>query len=140
MNVLVDTSVWSLALRRRRAVSAPEASELAELIREGRVTMLGPVRQEILSGISNERQYALLRDHLRAFPDLELTAQDYEEAAALFNRCRARGVQGSNTDFLICAAAARRKFGILTTDGDFRLFAKVLPLHLHQPRRSLSGT
>jgi predicted nucleic acid-binding protein len=139
VNVLVDTSVWSLALRRRRAVSAPESSELAELIREGRVALLGPVRQEILSGISDERQYSLLRDHLRAFPDLDLAAEDYEEAAAFFNRCRARGVQGSNTDFLICAAAVRRKLGILTTDGDFRLFAKVLPLHLHQPRRS-SGT
>lgn len=139
MNVLVDTSVWSLALR-RRAVSAPEASELAELIKEGRVALLGPVRQEILSGISSERQYALLRDHLRAFPDLDLAEEDYEEAAVFFNRCRARGVQGSNTDFLLCAAAARRKLGILTTDGDFRLFAKMLPVHLHQPRRSPSGT
>ncbi len=111
MNVVVDTSVWSLALRRRRLVSEPEASELGELIREGRVALLGPVRRGYLSGISSERQYALLRDHLRAFPDLDLAEEDHEEAALFFNRCRARGVQGSNTDFLICAAAARRKLG-----------------------------
>ena len=139
MNVLVDTSVWSLALRRRRLTQAPETSELAELIREGRVSLLGPVRQELLSGIADEKQYTVLRDHLRAFPDVALDPGDYEEAATFFNRCRARGVQGSNTDFLICAAAARRQLGILTTDADFRHFAKLLPIHLHAPRATSTG-
>ena len=139
MNVLVDTSVWSLALRRRRLIQAAETSELAELVREGRVSLLGPVRQELLSGIADEKQYLLLRDHLRAFPDLELEAGDYEEAATFFNRCRARGVQGSNTEFLICAAAARRRIGILTTDADFRHFAKLLPIRLHAPRATPAG-
>ena len=139
MNVLVDTSVWSLALRRRRLTQAPETSELAELIREGRVSLLGPVRQELLSGIAEEKRYTVLRDHLRAFPDVELDPGDYEEAATFFNRCRARGVQGSNTDFLICAAAARRQISILTTDADFRHFAKVLPIRLHTPRAPPAG-
>lgn len=139
MNVLVDTSVWSLALRRQRPAHAPETAELAELVREGRVSLLGPVRQELLSGITEEKPYTVLRDHLRAFPDVELEPGDYEEAATFFNRCRARGVQGSNTDFLICAAAARRQFGILTTDADFRHFARVLPIHLHAPRATLDG-
>ncbi len=139
MNVLVDTSVWSLALGRRRLTQAPETSELAELVREGRVSLLGPVRQELLSGVTDEKHYAVLRDHLRAFPDVELDPGDYEEAATFFNRCRARGVQGSNTDFLICAAAARRKLGILTTDADFRHFAELLPIRLHAPRAATAG-
>lgn len=139
MNIIVDTSVWSLALRRRRSPGAAEALELAELIREGRAEVLGPVRQELLSGVSDHRQYETLRDYLRAFPDVPLGSDDYEAAAAFFNRCRARGVQGSNTDFLICAAAARRKLGILTTDADFVHFAKLLPIHLHAPRSSASG-
>ena len=139
MNVLVDTSVWSLALRRRRLTEAPETAELAELVREGRVSLLGPVRQELLSGITEEKQYTVLRDHLRAFPDVELDPGDYEEAAVFFNRCRARGVQGSNTDFLICAAATRRQLGILTTDADFRHFAKLLPIRLHIPRSASTG-
>ena len=134
MNVLVDTSVWSLALRRRRTRRVAETLELAELVREGRVVLLGAVRQELLSGIPDERQYATLREYLRAFPDLVLEAADHEEAALFFNRCRARGVQGSNTDFLICAAATRRRLGILTTDADFRQFARVLPIHLHGTR------
>jgi hypothetical protein len=139
MNIVIDTSVWSLALRRQPSSRASEALELADLVREGRAAMLGPVRQELLSGVRGEQQYEALRRHLRAFPDIALEAEDYEEAASFFNRCRAKGVQGSNTDFLICAVAARRRFGILTTDTDFLHFAKVLPIELHSPRASVSG-
>lgn len=134
MNVLVDTSIWSLALRRAKRVDDAAPRELAELIGEGRVVLLGPVRQELLTGMKVRAQFDLLRDHLRSFPDLELDSADYEEAAAAFNRCRERGIQGSNTDFLICAAAMRRKLAIYTTDGDFLQYAKVLKLDLHKPR------
>jgi predicted nucleic acid-binding protein len=136
VNVIVDTSVWSLALRRRRPSSDPMALELGELVREGRAVVLGPVRQELLSGVQADQQFRTLREHLRAFPDVDLETADYEGAAAFFNRCRGRGVQGSNTDFLICAAAARRKLSILTTDTDFLNFARFLPIQLHAPRSS----
>jgi predicted nucleic acid-binding protein len=139
MNILVDTSVWSLALRRQRSAPSAEAIELAELVREGRAAMLGPVRQELLSGVRGQQQFETLRVHLRAFPDMALEAEDYEEAASFFNRCRASGIHGSNTDFIICAAAARRRFGILTTDTDFTHFARVLPIALHSPRASVTG-
>lgn len=134
MNVVVDTSVWSLALRRAKRVDGTASGELAELIREGRVVMLGAVRQELLSGIKLKSQFEQLRDHLRAFPDLVLESADYEAAASAFNRCRERGIQGSNTDFLICAAAVRRKLSIYTMDADFRQYQKVLRLDLHEPR------
>jgi predicted nucleic acid-binding protein len=134
VNVLVDTSVWSLAFRRAKRVDDTAPRELAELIGEGRVVLLGPVRQELLSGIKTRVQFELLRDHLRSFPDLELDSADYEEAATAFNRCRERGIQGSNTDFLLCATAMRRKLAIYTTDGDFQKYAKVLRLALHEPR------
>ena len=139
MSVLVDTSVWSLALRRRRTSKAPEARELADLIREGRASIIGPIRQELLSRISAHEQFETLREYLRPFPDVELAVDDYEEAAALFNKCRARGIQGSNTDFLICAVAMRRKLSILTTDDDFSRFARVLPIQLHAPRKARGG-
>jgi predicted nucleic acid-binding protein len=132
--VIVDTSVWSLALRRAKRMDDAAPRELAELIREGRVVMLGPVRQELLSGIKQKAQFEMLREHLRAFPDLQLEMADYEDAASAFNRCRERGIQGSNTDFLICAAALRRELSIYTTDGDFRHFARVLKLSLHESR------
>jgi len=136
MMVLVDTPVWSLALRRKPADLNPRERQLtealAELVREGRVQLLGPVRQELLSGIREEAQFRKLRDYLRAFPEHPLEAADYEDAAHMNNRCRARGIAGSAIDFLICAAAVRRGWSILTTDHDFQNYASVLPLRLYQ--------
>jgi len=134
MRVLIDTSVWSLALRRNQPADSLVVTELIELIREVRGQMFGPVRQELLSGIKNQVQFQKLRNHLQAFPDLEVTTRDYESAADFFNLCRAKGVQGSNTDFLICAVAARHNIPIFTTDEDFTLFKNHLPITLHLPR------
>jgi hypothetical protein len=134
VKVLVDTPVWSLALRRAArldAASAAAVEELRALIDEGRVAVIGAIRQELLSGIRTREGFTRLRDHLRAFEDEHLEIADFERAAEHFNTCRARGIQGSNTDFLICAAAERRRFPILTTDADFARFAKVLPISLH---------
>ncbi len=129
MNVLVDTSVWSLALRRAKSVH-PATQSLKELILDGRASIIGPIRQELLSGVKIDVQFDQLKQKLRAFPDIELTTEDHEEAARFFNLCRAKGVQGSNTDFLICAVAARRKFPVFTTDRDFELFARHVPVSL----------
>ncbi len=134
MNVLVDISVRSIALRRARRWDRIVSQELADLIDEGRVVMLGPVRQELLSGIKERVQFDRLRDRLRAFPDVALEVAAHELAAELFNRCRAAGVQGSNTDFLICAVAAWWQLAVFTTDGDFLHFAAVIPLVLHAVR------
>jgi predicted nucleic acid-binding protein len=134
VNVLVDTSVWSLALRRPTSESSGATAELVELIREGRVAMIGAIRQEILSGIRVAEQYRKLRDRLRAFEDVRLDELDYEEAATCFNRCRAKGLQGTTTDFLMCAVSLRRELAILTTDKDFHGFAKILNLELQQVR------
>ena len=134
MNVLVDTSVWSRALRRSAAAPSSETAELIELIREGRVAIIGAIRQELLSGIRTAEQYKRLRDRMRAFSDVALDEADYEEAAACFNRCRGKGLQGSNTDFLMCAVSIRLRMAILTTDDDFVGFARVLGFKLHEPR------
>ena len=134
MKVLVDTSVWSLALRRVKPTSSKIVEELAELVREGRVVIIGPIRQELLSGVKSAQHYEILREHLRAFPDLELETADFEEGAAIFNRCRSKGIQGSNTDLLMCAVAARRDLAIFTTDADFTELRRVLSLTMHDPR------
>lgn len=132
MRVLVDTPVWSLALRRRnRSIDDATTVELASLIQDGRAALIGAVRQELLSGIRERVHFESLRDHLRAFPDVEITRDDYEQAASFFNVCRMSGIQGSNTDFLICALAARGGFPIFTTDADFTHFARKLPIALH---------
>jgi len=132
MKVLVDTSVWSLALRRGEQSESGPARELRNLIADYRVRIIGPIRQEILSGVREEGQFDELEARLSAFPDLPLTPEDHVAAARFFNLCRARGVQGSNTDFLICAVAVRHRLGIFTTDKDFALYANHLPIVLHK--------
>ena len=130
MNVLVDTSVWSSVLRRK----APDLTMLAELRRlmhEGRLRIIGPVRQELLSGIRDSDQFERVRVRLAALADTELETNDYEDAARLFNLCCCRGVQGSNTDFLICAVSIRAGLKIFTTDNDFAVFARLLPIELY---------
>jgi hypothetical protein len=94
--------------------------------------MIGPIRQELLSGVRSNEQYQGLRDRLRAFPDLPIQTEDYELAARFFNECRSRGVQGSNTDFLICAIAARRDNSVFSTDRDFEAFERMLKIRRHQ--------
>jgi predicted nucleic acid-binding protein len=133
MKVIVDTSVWSLALRRGVSEFLAPVQELRHLIRDHRVQMLGPIRQEVLSGIRSEIQFTKLKKHLESFPDLPILTEDYVTAAQFFNRCRSEGVQGSNTDFLICAVAVRNRFSIYTTDKDFELFSKHLAIVLHRP-------
>jgi predicted nucleic acid-binding protein len=109
----------------------PEVEELRSLIDEGRVAMIGPIRQELLSGVRTIESFERLRGHLQPYADEPLETADFERAAEHFNACRARGVQGSNTDFLICAVAERRDLPILTTDSDFSRFAGVIPIELH---------
>lgn len=133
MKVIVDTSVWSLALRRNQDSRNPYVSLFEDSIRDGRVVLLGAVRQEVLSGIRHPEQFERLRVYLRAFPNLAVNIEDYEVAAELFNVCRKQGVQGANTDFLICAVAARRNYEILTTDKDFDIFCKHAPIQLAKP-------
>jgi predicted nucleic acid-binding protein len=132
MKVIVDTSIWSLALRRGKQEISKPVQELRQIIHGHRVQMIGPIRQEILSGIRNTSQFKKLRKHLEGFPDLPIFTEDSVRAAQFFNQCRSKGIQGSNTDFLICAVAARNKFSIFTLDKDFEMFLKHIPIVLHK--------
>lgn len=136
MKVLVDTSIWSMALRRGTGSASAEAEELRNLIRDHRVQMIGPVRQEILSGIRSESQFRRLQSYLASFPDVPILTEDYVTAARFFNLCRSKGIQGSNTDFLICAVSVRNKSHIYTTDRDFTLFSEQVPIVLHIAKSS----
>ena len=101
-------------------------TSLTEAIRDGRVAIIGPIRQEILSGIREASQFEKLRTALASFPDEPLSTNDYEEAARLFNLCRGRGVECGATDVLICAVAVRKHWAILTSDGGLKRCIEVL--------------
>jgi predicted nucleic acid-binding protein len=121
VRLLVDTCVWSLFLRRRSATALSGEEQillksLTEAIQDGQVAIIGPIRQEVLSGIKDLVQFEKLRTALAAFPDESLTNAHYEKAALLFNLCRRRGVECGSTDILICAAAVEMHWDILTCD------------------------
>jgi predicted nucleic acid-binding protein len=139
MNVLVDTSVWSLAFRKQPRTDADERviQELSELIRELRVVMLGPVRQELLSGILVKDKFEQLRVKLREFDDEILSTEHYELAASFSNECRRHGIQGSHTDFLLCAVGVKNGLPIFTLDKDFDQYKSRIPIKLHGERKGL---
>ena len=131
MKVIVDTCIWSLSLRRRdlTRISGDEQQMLMQLmdaIRDGRAAIIGPIRQEILSGIRNRAQFAKTEGFLDPFLDEEITPADYVEAARLYNFCQDHGVQCGPVDILLCAVAARKHFGILTNDQALKRCIEVL--------------
>ena len=101
-------------------------SALTDAIQDGRVAIIGPIRQEILSGIKDPSQFDKLNSALDAFADEQLTTTHYEEAARLFNLCRGRGVECGATDVLICAVAVKMRWTILTSDGGLQRCVQVL--------------
>lgn len=133
MKILVDTSVWSIALR-RKAINDEESAvvkKLQELIESLQVAIIGPIRQEILSGIADEKQFELLKTKLGAFEDVSISTADYEKAAYFYSVCRVNGIQGSQIDFLICAVAVNHKMPVFTLDKDFMRYADYLPIKMY---------
>ena len=130
--VLIDTYVWSLALRKRKLTSDDKKliEYLIFLIRNQYAIMIGPIRQEILSGISDENKFMELKNALETFSDFHITTEDYETAAEYYNKCRSAGIQGSHIDYLICSVAHNNDFFILTLDKDFFNYKKHLDIQL----------
>ena len=134
MNYVVDTCVWSLAMRRPanrlNSLEAEVVEQLTAYLQAGQTSMLGIVRQEVLSGIKEEALFEKVRAKLRFIPTLVTQTEDYEQAAHFSNLCRRRGIAATVPDLLICACASRRDWPIFTTDTDFVRFAKILPIKL----------
>jgi predicted nucleic acid-binding protein len=136
MPVLVDTTVWSLLFRRDQDKLNSQqrwaVETLRRLITEKRIRVIGPIRQELLSGIRNADQFERLRRRFRAFEDEELTTADYELAAQINCKCRTLGISTSAIDSLICSIASSRDWEIFTFDEDFRRYSKAVPVRLFQ--------
>ena len=125
-----------MALRRSGALAEEDRAlvdELHELIDDVRVAMIGPIRQELLSGIASQAQFEALKEKLQAFEDLPLGRDDHERAAGFYNTCRSYGVLGSQADLLICAVGTGMGIPIFTSDKEFLLYAQHLPISLHRP-------
>ena len=134
MKVIVDTDVWSEALRKKKGKKSDQVRELVELIQEGRVEMIGPIRMEVLSGIRESNVFDSFAERLSAFPDRQISSEVYVLAARFYNLCRSKGIQGSNTDFLICACAVKWNVPILSKDKDYQRYLKYVPIDILKPR------
>jgi hypothetical protein len=142
VKLLVDTSVWSLALRRRNTASlSPDEqklkAELVQAIHDGRVVMLGLLRQELLSGIKEKAQFDKVKAALDPYLDEPIYTADHEYAARVHNECRNQGVEAGTVDLLICAVAVRRGWEVLSGDGGLnRCLAVTRKFHEKKERNS----
>lgn len=132
MNIVVDTSVWSLLLRRTKRNDEDEPLKKLRFYLEHEycIYLVGPVLQEILVGLKNRSQFDLLAGYFEPFPLIECNRNDFIDAARLKNLCRNKGVQASSVDFFISAVCMNRKYSLLTTDNDFLHISKHCPLLL----------
>ena len=132
MKVLVDTPIWSYALRSNNKKYQNEINSLASLIHNQRAIIIGPIRQEILSGYSDIKKFRMIKEKLSHFENAPILDADYEIAAEFSNKCRKKGIQGSHIDFLICAVANRIDSPIFTNDNDFDNYGKIIPIKLFE--------
>ena len=128
MKVLVDTPIWSCALRSKNNDYQTEIDALTSLIRDQRAFIIGPIRQEILSGYSDLRNFGIIKEKLSYFVNTPILDADYELAAEFSNKCRKKGIQGSHIDFLICAVANRIDSPIFTNDKDFVHYQNIISI------------
>lgn len=133
MNVLVDTSVWSLALRR----DTPDPDAVSALTRSmdrgDLLVTTGIIVQELLQGFRGPRQRERLIERFSTFPLIVPDLTDHIEAASLQRTCRHAGIQVQTIDVLLAQLAIRHDLDLLTTDGDFDLIARCSPLRILHP-------
>jgi len=134
--VLVDTNIWSTLLRRSSEDDIVIRKNIEALISENRLAIIGPIRQEVLSGIKDERKFHILKSHLASFEDETIDTSDYENAAKVFNDCRAKGITASAIDSLIVAVIQKNAFEIYTKDKDFDEYNKVVKIHKYKERKT----
>ena len=131
MNLFVDTSVWSLALRRDARDERREVSTLARALEAGEaVFTTGLVLQELLQGFRGPRARDRIVARFSALPFVVPDREDHVEAAGLRNACRRRGVQIGTIDALLAQLCIRRELTMLSTDADFARVAERHPLEL----------
>jgi len=131
--IIVDTTIWSKAYRRKKTSDEDQdvITELYDILDTEEEILIGPVRQELLSGISNKTVFQDLMLKLNGFNNYEVQLADHDLAAEYYNICLGHGIQGSQTDYLICAVAYRYNSEIFTEDKDFNYYKEYLPIKLY---------
>lgn len=132
--VLIDTNIWSTFFRRNKAEDQKLRANLEMLMQENRISMIGPIRQEILTGIKDHSKYLILKEYLQAFEDETITTEAYEYAAKIANDCMKNGIAISSIDAIIVAVIALHGFEIYTNDHDFIRYRTIVQFTQYQER------
>lgn len=121
VNLVIDTSVWSLVLRRQQVdESNPYVRAFRAHVTAGDgIFLLGNILQELLDGLRNKKDFNRLLRFLDPFPLISLERDTYVAAAALRQVCRSKGIQVGAVDCLIAMACIQHGFPLLTADRDF---------------------
>jgi predicted nucleic acid-binding protein len=136
MRILVDTSIWSLALRRPSGVVNEEALLLKTIIEQGEdIYLLGIILQEVLQGIRNSKDFFALKEYFMPFPLIDLAREDHVRAAELKNQLVGKGRQASTIDVLIASAAISHRCHLFTADKHFTHIAEHSELRLFPLRQ-----
>ena len=131
MNLFVDTSVWSLALRRDAPPHIPQVDLLRNALEAGDpVFTTGLVLQELLQGIRGPRARDAIERRFSTLPFLVPHPADHVRAAAIHSSCRTKGVQVTTIDALLAALCLQHGLTMLSTDQDFQRIAKVESLRV----------
>lgn len=137
--ILVDTSAWVEYLR---ATGSRVHRTMRGLLESGeRLASTEVVVMELLAGARDDTHLDRLRRLLFACEFLPLAGlADYEEAAALYRRCRRAGsTLRSLTDCLIAVVAIRSGAEVIHVDRDFDAIARHTPLRLAKLAKRPAG-
>jgi predicted nucleic acid-binding protein len=131
IKLLIDTSVWSEALRRKeKSLNSSETLVRRIIENNDEIVIVGIILQEILSGITNKKLFSEIRNILNDFSYVEITKEDYIYAAELRNKCKQKGITAGSFDFLIAGAAIRNELTLVTYDNDFKNISKYTELKI----------
>jgi predicted nucleic acid-binding protein len=131
VSLLVDTTVWSLALRRDAPPDVPEVRALRNALAGGEiVATTGVVLQELLQGVVPERARTQIVEMFAALEYLTPSRDDHVAAAGVRNTLRSAGVQVGTIDALIAHLAIAGGHTLLTTDNDLRAASSHISLQL----------
>ena len=141
MTLFVDTSVWSLALRRDAPAAVPEVLMLGDALAGGDIVVTtGLVLQELLQGFGGPKARAAIVERFAALPLLQPEREDHLAAAEIRNGCRRAGVQVGTVDAVIAQLCIRHDLVLLSTDNDFVLAAKHCALRVWSPSAGVGRT
>ena len=126
---MIDTSAWIEFLRDTGSKICARVDELLE----GEVAICDAVRMEVLAGARDEAHLLSLRRLLARATVISTRATDYDDAAALYRRCRRQGEAVRKLiDCLIASAAIRTGASVLHNDADFDLLARHTELRIYE--------